>query len=302
MVMSLDQAVTFAKVFQDDSLSTDNVFDSVRIKRLSQEERKVCNQALQLLKNAQLDDFNNIPQPGNEFDANIFKPIILSLREDWVSNDYPIIPFYEKPFLWIAHLVQSLWKGIQNLFGRMSTAALYNEVENYRYQFSILPEKLKTLEAQLHKVKHLEEERKEIIDNLSGKDQKDLSKKYFYLEMLTCNEYPLRVFREAAQRWHVPNYEIEAKSFKNVAKDHFSKASPEIKLHFNELIMAAEKEDSTQEEMDVIVDNEYLKLSKEYEQLFSKGDKINDEFKLELNRLKNKKQKIDLMRLKLGVE
>ncbi len=309
MTLTLDKSVGFATVFIEPELSHENTFEKVRVKRMTQAERKVCHQALLLLLNARATDFDHIRQEGPAVDPAILQSIVKGLREDFVTNDYPISPWYQKPIFWVARAVRSIWLSVQNAFlGRISSNNLYNQIEAYRERFDKYQELTSEngkLRKRKEKVEKLAEERKVSIERLQGKGQESLSKRYVFFLQIGWKDYPESFNRIAAEKFNIPNhkeYDILTKPFRNTVEEGINKLSDELKLKIPNLIKVVEDEEASDREIFKVYHEEFEALGQDYLAHYEQMEK--DTLKLEkaLHKLDKTERKVDLLQKILGLK
>lgn len=126
--INIQQAITVTGFFQQ-PLGGNVDIEKKFIKRLSNEQKNICYEAFKILKDATLKDLET-PNP-NALDKSIIEAIKTSLDAP-LGPDEAEPAWYAKPFYFIAHKINSLAKGIANIFWRTGSGALSNKVAAYR--------------------------------------------------------------------------------------------------------------------------------------------------------------------------
>ncbi len=126
MSLSIDQALTISRFFVDDKKVT-----QTKMKKLDQDQRKICVNAFEIVKQSNLDDFKH-KKPGTLENA-----IIDTIKTKLEEADAPDAPdtrsFLEKVADTIVGIWTSILKWFSNIFlGRISSSNLFETAANFR--------------------------------------------------------------------------------------------------------------------------------------------------------------------------
>ena len=110
------------------------------IKRLTSEQRDICNQAFKMVARASQADVDAPEQ--NPLQADIIRGIESSLNDPLAPAAPDDTAWYAKPFYFIAHKINSFAKGFANFFWRVGSGALYEKASDYRADLRHYREKI----------------------------------------------------------------------------------------------------------------------------------------------------------------
>ena len=137
MSLTIQHALDIGAALRSEDLMIDipgkgQHFDKDHVKSLSPADRKICYKALSVIERAQLNSFNSETKTSAVDLTDRVRKVTEAINTELPTDKTKKSPWYKRPFIWIAKLINSLILCFKNTFlGRISSNKLLNKVETY---------------------------------------------------------------------------------------------------------------------------------------------------------------------------